>query len=231
MRWNNQISMVWITIPFLLATLAWTALSFFAYSDWVFAFRISLPVWLVCAAVWAITRFSSAALHKRSSAPEKANIAHRNRLSIASVAVAVFLAILVLAVWGVKWLERGNESGRKSGPVARNTADGRVLGKETQRLQTEEEPKRSRSTETIPQHTKERWSVQVGAFRSEQDAVKVATTLKGKGYEAYVIRGADNAVNLYQAKVGRFTTREEAERLLRVLKDKEAFSTAFVGRL
>jgi hypothetical protein len=230
MRWNNQISMVWITIPILLATLAWTALSFFAYSDWAFAFRISLPVWLVCAAVWAITRFSSAASHKRSSAAEKADIAHRNRLSIASVAVTVSLAILVLAVWGVKWLERGNDSGRKGGSVARNTAHGRI-GKEDQRLQTKGEPKTSRSAEATPQHTKERWSVQVGAFRSEQDAAKVATTLKGKGYEAYVIRGEDNAVNLYRAKVGRFTTREEAERLLRVLKDIEAFRTAFVVRL
>ena len=223
--------MVWITIPLLLATLAWTALSFFAYSDWVFAFKISLPVWLVCAAVWAITRFSSAALHKRSSAPEKANIAHRKRLSIASVAVTVSLAIVVLALWGVKWLERGNESGRKNVSVARSAANARVPGKENQRLRTEEESKRRRSPETIPQHAKELWSVQVGAFRSEQDAVKVATTLKGKGYEAYVIRGEDNAVNLYRAKVGRFTTREEAERLLKVLKDKEAFRTAFVVKL
>jgi hypothetical protein len=52
-----------------------------------------------------------------------------------------------------------------------------------------------------------------------------------RGYKAYVIRAEVNAVNLYRTKVGRFRTREEAERLLLVMKDKEAYPTAFVARM
>jgi hypothetical protein len=216
-----------ITVPILLGTLAWTALSFFAYSDWVLAFKSSLPVWLVYAAVWALTRFGSAALLKRRKASEKAHSAQGNRLAVVGAGAAVSLAFFVLVVWGAKQLER-EPSGRNVVSVARNTAS---VGKQNRSLQTAEKPKKNRSTETTSQPKQEGWSVQVGAFKSKQEAVKIATTLKGKGYEAYVMRGEDNAVDVYRAKVGRFTTREEAERLLKVLKDKEALSTAFVGRL
>jgi cell division septation protein DedD len=219
--------MGWITVPILLGTLAWTALSFFAYSDWVLAFKSSLPVWLVYAAVWALTRFGSAALLKRRKAPEKARAAQRNRLAVVGAGAAVSLAFFVLVVWGAKQLER-EPSGSNVVSVARNSAS---VGKENRSLQTAEKPKKGRSAETTSQPKQEGWSVQVGAFKSKQEAVKVATTLKGKGYEAYVMRSEDNAVNVYRAKVGRFTTREEAERLLKVLKDKEALSTAFVGKL
>jgi hypothetical protein len=228
MRWDNQVSsMGWITIPLLLAALAWTALSFLAYSDWVLVFKSSLPVWLVWAAVCGLTRIVSARAPKPRAASEKANTAHRHRLPVTGAAVAVSLAILILTVWSVKWLERRNNSGRNVVSVARNSTS---AGKESERLPKAEKPKKNRSTETTPRAKKERWSVQVGAFRSEQDAVKVAKSLKGKGYKAYVMRGEDNA-NVYRAKVGRFATREEAERLLRVLKDKEALRSAFVARL
>jgi cell division protein FtsN len=133
--------------------------------------------------------------------------------------VTTSLVIFVFAVFGVKWLEKGNESRREVLSLARNTASERILGSESARA------------DALLQNKDELWSVQVGAFRSEQDAVKLAASLKIKGYEAHVIRGELNAVNLYRAKVGRFGTREEAERLLRVLKDKEAYRTAFVVRM
>jgi hypothetical protein len=54
---------------------------------------------------------------------------------------------------------------------------------------------------------------------------------RNKGYEAYVMRAEVDSVSLYRAKVGRFRTRDEAEGLLEVLKDKEAYTAAFVSRM
>jgi hypothetical protein len=222
-----------ITIPVLLAAVAWTTLVVLAYSDWGLIFKASLPAWLVCATVWAVMRLAFGRSHKPKprSVPERAHVGNGGRLSIAGVAVAVSLAIFIFAGWGGKWLDSANESAREDVAIDMRTPNKRVLGNESQKPLTKEEPDKSRRAEAVLQHTNELWSVQVGAFRNEQDAITLATTLKNKGYEAYVIRGEVNAVSLYRAKVGRFTTRDEAERLLRILKDKEAYTTAFVVKM
>jgi DedD protein len=92
-------------------------------------------------------------------------------------------------------------------------------------LPAKDEPKANR---TKAQETQGLWSVQVGAFRSEQDATKLATVLKKRGWEAYVTSADVNRVTFYRTHVGRFRTRAAAERLLLKLKDKEAYKTAFV---
>jgi hypothetical protein len=223
--------MKFITIPVLFLTLAWTILLFLAYSDWDLIFKGSLPAWVLCAAVWAVTRLIFRGSHKRSEASEKADIWNRTRRPLAGVAVALSLAIFIFAVWDRKWLDRGNESVGDTSAVDLRTTSKGVLGSESQKLLTKKQPDKSRKAAAILQYTNELWAVQVGAFRSEQDALKLATTLKNKGYEAYVIRREVEALTLYKAKVGRFTTRDQAERLLRVLKDKEAYTTAFVARM
>lgn len=223
--------MNFIRIPVLFLTSAWTVLLSLAYSDWDLIVKGSLPAWVVCAAVWGVTRLILWGSPKRSRASEKTDIWNRIRLPLAGAAAALSLAIFIFAVWDRKWLDRGNKSVGDSSAVDHRTPSKRVSGSESQKLLTKRQPDKSRRGEAILQYPNERWAVQVGAFRSEQDALKLATTLKNKGYEAYVIRREVDALTLYKAKVGRFATRHEAEKLLRVLKDKEAHATAFVARM
>lgn len=230
-RWNNCAFMNFITIPVLFLASVWTVLLFLAYSDWDLFFKGSLPAWVVCAAVWGITRLIFWGSHNRSRASEKTDIWNRIRLPLAGAAVALSLAIFIFAVWDRKWLDRGNRSVGDISAVDLGSTSKRVSGSESQKLLTKKQPDKSRRAEAILRYPNELWAVQVGAFRSEQDALKLATTLKNKGYEAYVIRREVEALTLYKAKVGRFATRDEAERLLRVLKDKEAYTTAFVAKM
>lgn len=221
--------MNWITIPLLLATLAWTALFFLAYNDWVFALKSSLPAWVICAAVWALMRWTFAGRHKRRSLFKKAHIANRRRLHIAGLAVAISLGVIAFVLSAGKWLQRGNGSGKDSLPVAPKNTEEQGSGEPSQKLPTKNEAVGSLPVEKTLERTEDPWSVQIGAFRSEQNAVELATTLKNKGYEAYVIRSEADAVILYRTKVGRFRTREEAEKLLIKLKEKEDYPAAFVA--
>ncbi len=207
--------------------MGWTAISFMAYRDLDLAFQSSLIAWLISGLLWVAIRLNFARLGKGGHAPEKAKIYNRRRVAIAGVIVAAFLGIFVFTFLTSQWLgkrKEGFSTALRSGAEPSSTK---------QRVQpsAKHEPKGKLATEQTTQETEGLWSVQVAAFRSEQDAVKLATTLKDKGYKAYVIRAEVNAVNFYRTKVGRFRTRQEAERFLIALKDKEVYTTAFVARM
>jgi cell division septation protein DedD len=227
--------MRWITIICFSAALGWTTLSFVAYRDWDLAFQSSLAAWLVFAVSWAAMRLSFLGSGSRRHASEKAKTHKaktdsRNRLAIAGRVSAAALGVFVLAVLAGQLLEKRNKPNKEPSSTAPRSANER--SSKPQRLQPVAKGEaKDKAAEEIAQKTEGLWSVQVGAFRSEKDAVKVATTLKGRGYEAYVIRAQLDAADLFRTKVGRFRTREEAEILLATLKDKEAYATAFVARM
>lgn len=222
--------MKWVTILCLSPALGWTGLSFMAYRDLGFAFHSSLAAWLISGILWVTIRLNFARSGKRSHASEKAKIHHRHGVAIAGVVVAVSLGIFVLTALTSQWLGKKNKPG-KGGFLTALRSGTEPSKKQKLQPPANDEPKSKAATEQMAQSAEELWSVQVAAFKSEQDAVKLATALKDRGYKAYVIRAEVNAVNLYRTKVGRFRTREEAERLLLVLKDKEAYISAFVARM
>jgi cell division septation protein DedD len=227
--------MRWVTIICFSAALGWTTLSFMAYRDWDLAFQSSLVACLIFAVPWVALRLNFAGIRRRGHPFEKAKTHkkthNRSRLAIAGKVLAASLGIFVLAVLTGQWLQKSNKSNKERSSTALRSA--KEPSSRPQRLQpsAKDEAKGKAAAEEIAQKTEGLWSVQVGAFRSEKDAVKVATTLRHRGYEAYVIHAELNAADLFRAKVGRFRTREEAERLLVTLKDKEAYTTAFVARM
>ncbi len=213
--------MTWVTIICLAAASAWTALSFAAYRDLDFAFRSSLVAWLICGAVWVASRLNFADLVK-TKLSKKRKMLNRRPLAIAGVIVG----ILVLAVLTAQWLGKRDKAGKEDFSTA--------LRSETEPASTKQKSTakhQSKANRTDTQKAEGLWSVQVAAFRSEQDAIKLATVLKDRGWEAYVTSADVNAVTLYRINVGRFRTREAAERLLLKLKDKEAYTTAFVASM
>lgn len=218
--------MKWVTILCLSAALGWTALLFVAYRDWDFAFQTSLIAWLFSAALWLAIRFGFGGRGKGM----KAKSHNRNHRAIAGGVLVAALGILVFAVLTGQRAGKSNKSNKAGffSPL-KSTSEPSSKAQKPQSLR-QDEPKGKAITGEIAQKTEGPWSVQVAAFRSESEAIRIMTNLKGRGYEAYVIRAEVNAVNLYRTKVGRFKTREEAEKLLTALKDKEAYTTAFVVR-
>ncbi len=77
-------------------------------------------------------------------------------------------------------------------------------------------PALPKAADKAPAATKEagRWCVQFGASPQRADADSLAATLAAKGYPAYVI-SADlpGKGRFFRVRVGRFATKEEAERL------------------
>ncbi len=66
------------------------------------------------------------------------------------------------------------------------------------------------------------WGVQVAALNVRAEAEAVAKRLSSKGYAAYVVPPADGT-SVYRVRVGRFSTRREAEPLKAKLEKEEQF--------
>ena len=71
------------------------------------------------------------------------------------------------------------------------------------------------------------WTVQVNAFPDERSAQIWVDRLKKKGYKAYITEITNRGKTWYRVRVGRYSTRQEAEAAEDVLKSKENFVKAF----
>jgi len=155
----------------------------------------------------------AAELSRKQTAP------NRHRLAIAGAIAGV----LVVTVLTVRWLGKKDKGGGENPSIA--------LKSQTEPASTKQDPPAEeppKAERTVTQKAVGLWTVQVAAFKSEQAAVKLATVLKRRGWEAYVTSADVNAVTVYRTHVGRFRTRAAAEKLLVKLKDREAYTTAFV---
>lgn len=74
------------------------------------------------------------------------------------------------------------------------------------------------------------WSVQVKAFTRSGDAQVLASKLKGKGYDAYVVSSTIKGRTWYRVRAGRLPTQSEAKSLLERLKARENFTQAIITR-
>jgi len=72
------------------------------------------------------------------------------------------------------------------------------------------------------------FTIQVGAFKDKDTAESVATSLKGKGYEAYVVAPDGPEGGLFNVRVGTYTARADAERTQARLRDEEKYKPFIV---
>ena len=59
-----------------------------------------------------------------------------------------------------------------------------------------------------------RYTIQIGAFSSEKNAISLADEIKNKGYKTFIVKGA----NLYKVQVEEFKTYSEAEKVVPKIK-------------
>jgi cell division septation protein DedD len=79
-----------------------------------------------------------------------------------------------------------------------------------------------------PQEPGKNWRAQVNAYPDERSAKLIADRLKNRGYNAYVSEVQNQGKTWYRVSVGRYTSRDEADKALEALRNKENFPKAFV---
>ena len=71
------------------------------------------------------------------------------------------------------------------------------------------------------------WSVQLNAFPDERSAKQLVDRLKNKGYKALISEARNKGKVWYRVRVGKYSSREEADQALEIFKTRENFATAF----
>ena len=88
--------------------------------------------------------------------------------------------------------------------------------------------KKAETTETAADQSKI-WRVQVNAYPDERSAKLIVDRLKNKGYNAYATEVQNKGKTWFRVSVGKYGTREEADKVVEALKSKENFTKAFVS--
>jgi cell division protein FtsN len=73
------------------------------------------------------------------------------------------------------------------------------------------------------------WRAQVNAFPDERSAKLLVDRLKNKGYNPYITEVSYRGKPWYRVNVGRFASREEADKVVETLKSKENYPKAFAA--
>ncbi len=73
------------------------------------------------------------------------------------------------------------------------------------------------------------WRAQVNAFPDDRSAKQLVERLKNKGYNAYVTEVQNRGKTWYRVSVGRYSSREQADKAVEALKSKENYTKAFAA--
>ena len=84
-----------------------------------------------------------------------------------------------------------------------------------------------RPVEADAKESRRPWTVQVNAFPDEKSAKTLVDRLRDKGYNAYLSESRIQGRVWYRVRVGRFESRDEAEKTQESLKRKEHLAKAF----
>jgi len=85
-------------------------------------------------------------------------------------------------------------------------------------------------TSAVGQTTGDSWFVQVGSYPERKAADGIAKKLSDKGYDTFVVAADIQGKKSHRVRVGRLASRAEAEKLQRVLRDKESLPRTIVAR-
>ncbi len=76
---------------------------------------------------------------------------------------------------------------------------------------------------TSPEPSGQGFAVQIAALNVRSEADAIAKRLSSKGYAAYVMTPANGTPSVFRVRVGKFTTRREAETIAAKLQKEEQF--------
>jgi DedD protein len=114
--------------------------------------------------------------------------------------------------------------------IARAEAPAPKAEKKLEKVAAEAAPKKSEAAaNTDAAEQGKIWRAQVNAFPDERSAKLLVDRLKNKGYNAYVSETLNRGKTWYRVSVGRYNSREEAEKIVEALKSKENYPRAFAA--
>jgi cell division septation protein DedD len=73
------------------------------------------------------------------------------------------------------------------------------------------------------------WRAQVNAFPDDRSAKQIVDRLKNKGYNAYVTEVQNKGKTWFRVSVGKYGSRDEADKMAETLRGKENFPKAFAA--
>jgi cell division septation protein DedD len=90
-------------------------------------------------------------------------------------------------------------------------------------------PKKIETASAEPKESNRPWRAQVNAFPDERSAQQIVDRLKNKGYNAYVAEVQNKGKTWFRVNVGRYSSRDEADKMVDVLRTKENYPKAFAA--
>ena len=80
-----------------------------------------------------------------------------------------------------------------------------------------------------PANERGTWSVQVTATRESRTAEDLLKRLRGKGYDAYIVRARREGAIFYRVRVGHYASMEHASQMVSRLRREPGVPEAFVA--
>lgn len=112
--------------------------------------------------------------------------------------------------------------------VKNEAATPRAAEKKTEKASVAGETTR-KADASASQDDDKSWRAQVNAFPDERSAKQIVDRLKNKGYNAYVTEVQNRGKSWYRVSVGKYASREEADKTVEALRTKENFPKAFTA--
>jgi cell division septation protein DedD len=101
--------------------------------------------------------------------------------------------------------------------------------KKIEKVTLADEPKKTESATAESKESGKVWRAQVNAYPDDLSAKQIVDRLKNKGYNAYVTEVQNRGKTWYRVSVGKYNSREEADKVAELLRGKENFPKAFVA--
>jgi len=89
--------------------------------------------------------------------------------------------------------------------------------------------KRVETVSTEAKESGKTWRAQVNAFPDERSAQQIVDRLKNKGYNAYVAEVQNKGKTWFRVNVGKYSSRDEADKMVDLLRTKENYPKAFAA--
>jgi cell division septation protein DedD len=97
-------------------------------------------------------------------------------------------------------------------------------------IPAEDPPKKTETMESPAERDQSKmWRAQVNAYPDERSAKLIVDRLKTKGYNAYVTEVQNKGKTWFRVSVGKYGSRDDADKAVELLRTKENFSKAFVA--
>ena len=123
------------------------------------------------------------------------------------------------------------ETKEAAGGAKTETRIAKGAEKKTEKIApAEETPKKADVAETAERKDQGKaWRAQVNAFPDEQSAKQIVDRLKNKGYNAYVTEVQNRGRNWFRVSVGKYNSRDEADKMVELLRTKENYPKTFAA--